>query len=216
MDKLKTIKGAIFDLDGTLLDSLKAWPEIDYKFLAKRGISLPPDYPHAIKHMHFYEAAHYTIARFSLDENADDVVREWTDMVKEYYANDVTLKPFAREYLEALLARGVKIAIATSSRRELFLPALKRLNIEPYFHAVVTAEDVGRGKNSPDIYLEAARRLGVSPTECAVFEDVPVAAHTAHGAGFYTVAIFDEASAHEEAALREHSDLYIRSFSELL
>ena len=214
--KMKNFKAAVFDLDGTLFDSLGAWPEIDRKFLGKRSIPLPPDYAHAIKHMHFFEAADYTIARFSLDERAEDVVAEWMDMVKDYYTNEVTLKPFAREYLQTLQSRGVKMAVATSSRRELFEPALKRLKIDGYFSFALTAEETGRGKAFPDIYLEAARKLDAIPKECAVFEDVPTAVKTAHDAGFFTVAVFDKVSAHEEEELRKNSDYFLHSFEELL
>ena len=212
----KKFEGAIFDLDGTLLDSLGAWPEIDYRFLGKRGIPLPPDYPHAIKHMHFFEAAEYTISRFSLSERAEDIVAEWLSMVKDYYAHEVELKPYAKDYLKLLSAQGVKMAIATSSRRELFEPALKRLGVAKYFSAAITAEEVGRGKTFPDIYLQAAQKIGVAPQNCAVFEDVLLAVKTAHAAGFYTVAVADACSLREEEELKNNSDEYLHSFAELL
>lgn len=213
---LKNFKNAIFDLDGTLLDSLGAWPEIDLRFLEKRGIPLPPDYPQAIKHMHFSEAADYTISRFSLRERAEDIVAEWLSMVKDFYAHEVKLKAFVKEYLQTLRAAGIKMAIATSSRRELFEPALKRLGVEEYFTTSVTAEEAGRGKSYPDIYLEAARRIHAEPKDCAVFEDVITAVKTAHGAGFYTVAVSDGASKNEEQELRKYSDYFLQSFAELL
>lgn len=213
---LKPFQYAIFDLDGTLLDSLGAWTEIDRRFFAMRNLPLPPGYADAIKTLSFTEAAHYTKAQFSLSDSPEEIVAEWKQMIQAFYENEVTLKPFAKEYLLSLSGRGVKLAVATSSRRELFLPALKRHGIDAYFSAFVTSEDVGCGKSSPDIYLEAARQLGASPQDCAVFEDARTAVKTAHGAGFYTVAVFDEYSAHEQRQLKESSDYFLRSYEEIL
>ncbi len=215
MEKLKTIKGAIFDLDGTLLDSLGAWSEIDRKFFAKRNIPLPPDYSQAVKHLYLKEAAEYTVRRFGLRESSDDIVAEWKAMTQEFYDREVTLKPFAKEYLQRLKERGVKTGIATSSSPELFTPALRRCGVAEFFSVTVTSDEVGRGKNYPDIYLETARRLGLEKEHCAVFEDLSTAVKCAHDAGFYSVAVYDKLSAHETPFLETHSDLFIRSFAEL-
>ena len=215
MDKLKQIKGAIFDLDGTLLDSLGAWSEIDRRFFEKLGIAPPPDYSQAVKNLYLKEAAHYTIERFQLNESPDAIVAEWKQMTQIFYDCEVALKPYAKAYLQTLHARGVRLGIATSSSPELFFPALKRGGVANLFTATVTSDEVGCGKSSPDVYLEAARRLEVTPNECAVFEDIPTAVKSARSAGFYTVAVFDKLSAHEEPVLRRESDLFIRSFSEL-
>lgn len=209
-------RAAIFDLDGTLFDSMNAWVEIDRRFFSKRNLPFPPDYPDAVKGLNFTEAAEYTVSRFSLGERIEDVTNEWLKSSREYYANEVCLKPHAKEFLALLRRNGVLLAIATSSKRNLFAPALQRCGIAEYFEFAVTTEEIGRGKAFPDIYLEAARRLGAAPADCAVFEDVVTAVKSARRAGFYTVAVRDDASLHEEEALKRSATRYVRSFAELL
>ena len=117
-DFLNEIKGAIFDLDGTLLDSSWVWDKVDVRFLGERGFEVPADYVDAISPLGAKRAAVYTIERFGLyDENPDEIVREWIEMAKQEYANEVICKPLAKEYLENLHRRGIKMAVATSSDR---------------------------------------------------------------------------------------------------
>ncbi len=215
MKTLKPFSAAVFDLDGTLLNSLGVWKDVDNTFLQKRGIPVPPDYQTAISSMSMLETAHYTIARFSLPETPEDLIAEWLDMAKTAYATTVDLKPYAKEYLQKLHASGIPLAVATSSAEELFLPALERNGVKDLFSAFVTTGQVGRGKNFPDVYLEAAKRLGVSPNKCAVFEDVLAAIKVAREAGFYTVAVQDGYSPEEEP-LRKAADEYLTSYGELI
>ena len=216
MDRLKNLKGAIFDLDGTILDSTRLWKEIDVRFLAKRGIGLPEDYADAIGAMAIGQAAEYTVARFSLSDSPADLIAEWREMAARAYAEEIGLKPFAKEYLFALHARGVRLAVATSSEESLFLPALKRNGIEGLFSAFVTAQEVGAGKDFPRVYCRAAELLGLRPEACAVFEDLPTGIRSASGAGFLTVGVYDSATAHRTREVRDAADLFIRSFRELL
>ena len=118
MDLMKG-QAAIFDLDGTLLDSTDVWHRIDRAFLARRGLDLPADYPRAVASMHLHEAAVYTVERFSLTDRPDDVVAEWLAMAKEAYAHQISLKPGAIAFLAQLRERGVRLAVATALAREL-------------------------------------------------------------------------------------------------
>ncbi len=127
---------AIFDLDGTLLDSLWVWQKVDEEFFAVRGMKKPADYARAIQGMSFREAAVYTVRRFGLAESADAVMDEWMRMTVEAYANDVLLKPGALSYLRALKRADVKLAVATANRRELFGPTLERCGALSLFDAV--------------------------------------------------------------------------------
>lgn len=209
------MRGVIFDLDGTLFDSMGVWIEVDKSFLGKRGIVMPNDYHDEIKTRNFPEAAVYTKARFSLPESEEEIMREWLDLIELAYTRDVCLKPHVLEYLTSLRKKGVKLGVATSSKEALYSPVFKRCGIENYFDAIVTTEET-RPKSFADVYLETARRLGLQPNECAVFEDILVGITSAKSAGFYTVAVHDHASLTEQQQMRETADLYIESFEELL
>ncbi|MDE6200552.1 MAG: HAD family phosphatase [Clostridiales bacterium] len=188
------IRGVIFDLDGTLLDSLGVWGEIDERFLAMRGIEFPPDYTANVGTMEFRQAAEYTIERFGLSDSPEQIMQEWTDMAVDAYATELKLKPRAKEVLTELKARGIKLAVATSSITDMCLPALRNNGVLHLFDAVVTTREIGKGKTFPDVYLAAAQRLGVSPSCCAVCEDLLRAVITAKNAGFYTVGVYDKHS----------------------
>ena len=206
---------AVFDLDGTLLDSLGVWDDADRAFLSRRGIPLTPDYTEAVKLMHLEEAARYTKARYSLSEHPEEIMNEWLASIRAAYA-EMPLKPYAKEYLLMLHASGVKLAIATSSDEQLFLPALEHNGIRDLFSAAVMVREVERGKEFPDVYLEAARRLGIAPRGSAVFEDILPAVKAAKSGGFFTAAVYDEGSRGDEEALRREADCYITSYEELL
>ena len=126
-------KGIIFDLDGTILDSMHIWEEIDKKFLGKRGLEVPEDYLRSIAPLGFERAAVYTIERFGFLETPEQIIAEWYQMATDAYANQVQLKPSAEEYLRYLKKRGIKIGIATSCEPQMFLPALERNGILDLF-----------------------------------------------------------------------------------
>ena len=213
---MNNFSAAIFDLDGTLLDSLGVWSDIDRVFLAKRGIVLTPDYTAAVSTMSFSEAAVYTISRYGFRDTPEEISAEWEHMVEDEYAHRITLKPFAREYLELLHSRGVKMGVATALSERLYRPALENNGITPYFSAYASVFEAARGKGFPDVYLLAAKRLGVLPTECAVFEDVLPGIRGARAAGMETIAVYDAYSAPEESVMRQEADYYIKNFQELL
>ena len=129
------MQGAIFDLDGTLFDSMWVWNQVDLDFLGKRGFEVPDDYTKAIAHMDAHRTARYTIDRFGLNEDIDDIVNEWFEMAKDKYAYDVICKQGAYEYVEKLHNQGVKIAIATSSDKVLFEKTLERTGLNKFIKA---------------------------------------------------------------------------------
>lgn len=210
------LKYAIFDLDGTLLDSLHVWKDVDEKFLGRRGIEVPKDYFSAIRTMKFYDTAVYTINRFGLSEDPYEIMDEWNLLAQDAYANDVKLKPYAKEFLLNLYEEGIKIGVATAADEINFIPALKNNGVYELFQSFTTLKEVQRGKGFPDIYLKAATKLECKPCECAVFEDILPGIEAASGVGFYTVGVFEEYAREEMEQIILKSDLYIESFKDLL
>ena len=213
---LKNIEGAVFDLDGTLLDSSWVWEKVDEKFLGDRGFQVPDDYVDEISPLGAERAAVYTIERFGLNEDKDDIVREWIEMAKKEYATEVVCKPYAKEFLEELHKLNIKMAVATSSDRELFMKTLEREGILKYFQKIVTVDEVERGKGYPDIYEEAARRIKVNPHKCLVFEDILAGVTGASLGEVNVVAVFDEKSKHNWEKIKSISKYSINDYKELL
>lgn len=213
---LKNIEGAVFDLDGTLLDSSWVWEKVDEKFLGDRGFQVPDDYVDEISPLGAERAAVYTIERFGLNEDKDDIVREWIEMAKKEYATEVVCKPYAKEFLEELHKLNIKMAVATSSDRELFMKTLEREGILKYFQKIVTVDEVERGKGYPDIYEEVARRIKVNPHKCLVFEDILAGVTGASLGEFNVVAVFDEKSKHNWEKIKSISKYSINDYKELL
>lgn len=213
---LKNIEGAVFDLDGTLLDSSWVWEKVDEKFLGDRGFQVPDDYVDEISPLGAERAAVYTIERFGLNEDKDDIVREWIEMAKKEYATEVVCKPYAKEFLEELHKLNIKMAVATSSDREFFMKTLEREGILKYFQKIVTVDEVERGKGYPDIYEEAARRIKVNPHKCLVFEDILAGVTGASLGEFNVVAVFDEKSKHNWEKIKSISKYSINDYKELL
>ena len=204
----------IFDLDGTVIDSMGVWRKIDVEFLGKRGLVVPDDYLKAITPLGFDAAAEYTIERFHFQEKKEDIIEEWLHMALDAYANDVVCKDGAKEYLEWLKGRGIKLAVATSSDEALFTACLKNNGIYDLFDTFVQVKEVKRGKGYPDIYEEAARRLGAHVEECVVFEDILAGIKGAKDGGFYAVAMYDKDSCYEHEEMKKRVDYFAMNWME--
>lgn len=210
------IKGAIFDLDGTLLDSLSVWEQIDIRFLEKHGIEATKEYTQAVTPLGFHRAAEYTIARFGLSESTEDVIREWNLMAQKAYASEITLKPNVREYLLHLQYKGVKLGVATALHQESIESVLKNNGIYDMFESFTMLQEVSRGKGFPDIYLLAAQKLGLLPEECIVYEDILTAVKGAKSGGFRVCGVYDAYAEHEWDQIVALSDYSVKDFAELM
>lgn len=213
--RLDEFKGYIFDLDGTLLDSSGVWNTVDELFLNRRGFEVPSDYSREISALGFDAAADYTIKRFGLDENKEDIITEWNSTAVRLFANDVRLFDGAREYILKLKQEGKKLFIATASHNELLIPCLKNNGVYELFDGIVTVAEAKKGKEYPDIYLKCAEKMKLKASECVVFEDVPIAISSAKAGGFKTVAFLNYGNIDDHEELIKISDKTIKGFDEL-
>lgn len=209
-------KAVIFDLDGTLVDSMWMWKSIDIEFLGVRGIVCPDDLEREIEGMSFTETAFYFKERFHLEESLDAIKGIWTDMSLDKYKNEVPLKPGAGEFLAYLASQGIHTGIATSNGREMVDAVIESLKIGKYFKIVATSCEVAAGKPAPDIYLKVAKELDVLPSQCLVFEDVPAGILAGKRAGMTVCAVDDEFSRALEDEKRELADYFIYDYYQLL
>lgn len=210
-------RAAIFDLDGTLFDSMPFWNHIDELFLSRRGINeVPADYLLAIAHLGAEETARYTIERFGLTESPEEMMSEWRGDALRFYANDVKMKDGAYDFLVHLRGKGVRMAVATASEDDLFMPAIKRLGLEGFFDAYARVSEVPRKKDFPDVYELACTRLGVSKEDTVVFEDICTAVCGAKSGGFRVVAVYDETSERDKDIIMQTADVFTVSFADLL
>lgn len=213
---LKDIKAVIFDLDGTLIDSMWLWKQIDIDYLQMKGYELPGDLQDDIEGMSFPETAGYFKERFGIEEEVETIMAVWNGMAKEHYLHKVPLKPHADRFLELLRLRGVKMGIGTSNSRELADAAVSRHRLHHYCQSIRTGCDVEKGKPHPDIFLKVAQDLQVDPAHCLVFEDIPNGIKAARNAGMKVCAVHDDFSRDLAQEKRRLADYFIDSYEELL
>ena len=206
-------KGAIFDLDGTLLDSMHVWDKVDEEYFALLGKPVPVGYVLAIRDLTMLQAAEYTKRITGVADSAEEICAKWREMVADHYAEQVQPKRGAAEFLRFLSKSGVKFGIATTLTEDIYMPALERLGIAEDFSAKVSVRDVGKGKGFPDVYLRAAHLMGMDASECVVFEDILKGITSAKSAGFTVVGVYDESSAADEGAARRTAALYVYDFT---
>ena len=213
---MQQFKAAIFDADGTIIDSMYVWEKIDRDFLCQRGIPVTQEYTDTVRGMFFHTAAQYTKQQYSLPESVEEIMQTWLDMARHEYEFHVKAKPYVREYLAQLKQDGVRIGMATSSDPYLLLPVLEHNGLHGYFDTICYTSEVGKNKSFPDIYLYTAEKLAVLPEDCVVFEDIPEGIHGADKAGMFTVAVYDKASEKSADYLKQNAKRYIFGFSEML
>lgn len=213
---LEGIKACFFDMDGTIIDSMWMWRDIDIEFLGSRGIELPDDLQKKIEGMSFSETAVFFKEEFSLPEPIDEIKKIWNGMAMDKYRHQVPLKKGVKEFLDYLKNNNIKTGIATSNSLELAMCSLESLKIRDYFDTIVTGCLVGIGKPAPDIYLKCAKDCGVNPEECLVFEDIPFGIKAGLNAGMKVCAVYDEYSADVDDEKREMSDFYIEDFTQIV
>lgn len=211
-EKKMDFNAAIFDLDGTILDSMDVWEHIDIQFLKKRNLPVPENYVTEICARSFEEAAQYTIDLFGLQETVEGIIEEWNNMAVEEYSNHVGLLPYALDYLLCLKEHGIKLAVATGLPEKLYMPCLKNNSILELFDALCSTDEVQRGKEYSDVFELAAKKLGVAPEHCIVFDDVLPAIKSAKAARMLAGGIYDKYSADQRAEIERIADIYLLNF----
>ncbi|MBR3447041.1 MAG: HAD family phosphatase [Oscillospiraceae bacterium] len=212
---MKKLRGIIFDVDGTLLDSMGMWSELDRVFLRENGVDPPDDISDIVKKMTVETSSAYFVERFKLDMTPEDVKNRVEELAAEAYRTHLPLKNGAKDFLAAAAERGIPMAVASANYPGLLDAAFRRLGIDGFFRTVLTPGEQLAGKHEPDIYLEAARLLGSEPAETAVIEDALHAAETAKAAGFYTVGFRDVSSRQDWDALAAICDRVTDSWDAL-
>ena len=206
---LDQIEAVIFDLDGTLVDSMGLWKEIDVTFLGERGIAYEDGLQEKIEGMSFTETAVFCKEHYRLSESVEELKEIWNRMAMEKYRFEVLPKPGALEFLEDLKGQGMKMGIATSNSRELIAAVNEAYHFDEYMSCIVTSCSVSKGKPAPDVYLEAARQLNVAPGRCLVFEDIVKGIQAGKSAGMKVCAVEDSYSASQRERKIEICDYYI-------
>ncbi|MGG7164644.1 HAD family hydrolase [Clostridium ihumii] len=212
---LENIKAAIFDMDGTIVDSMWVWDEIDENYLGKHNIEIPETLKDSIAHLSYNEVAAYFKNTFNLPYTVDEIKEHWNDMAYEEYSKNIKLKPGVRTFFELLRRNNIKIALATSNSTSLLEACLKGNDIYEYFDVITTTNEVNRGKDFPDVYLLTAEKLGVAPEDCMVFEDILPAVKGAKAANMKVVGVHDEYSTKDHEAMKELADIFINEYDEL-
>lgn len=194
-DMINNYSTIIFDLDGTVLNSMSVWGKVDEVFLGKRGFSATKEYVDGIKIRSIYQGALFTIDMFGLNESPEDIIAEWENMVADEYSNSILLKDGVADFIKFAHEAGLKICLATASSKLNSMAALANNEVLEYFDCLITLDDFDSeiSKRNPDIYLRAAKEAGeTDPAKCIVFEDVLSAIEGAKKGGFHTAIVYEK------------------------
>lgn len=208
--------GAIFDVDGTLLDSMPIWEDVSVRYLKSLGVEAESNLSQKLERMSVEEGAAYIKGNYHLRESEEEIAAATLKIVEDFYYNEAPLKPGVREYLAKLKKEKIPMVIATSSVRLHVEAALRRLGVLSCFDKIFTCSEVGEGKTRPLIYEKAGEYIGGDFRDIYVFEDAIHALETAKQAGFYTVAVYDPSAEKDWGRLQEEADVSVTDMRQLM
>lgn len=216
MKNIKDFEAVIFDMDGTILDSMGMWASLGSDFLKSYGVNPPSDIDDIIMPMGMYESAKYFVDNFDIDLTVEEIVKQVYASIENQYKHHLQLKPFVYDYFKSLHEKGIKMCVATATDKTLAEAVLKRVGALELLEFVITCDEVGVGKEQPTIYLKSVEGLGSTVEKTVIFEDAIHCINTAKKAGFTVVGVHDTSSAKHMDVLKEKCDKYIMGYEELV
>lgn len=205
---------AIFDMDGTIIDSMWIWKDLALRSFTRRGVRAPENLEHTLFSMNFMDAAEYCIKESGYSMTKEQLVEEWTRDARLMYEKEITLKPFTRELLSYLKSLGLTLCLTTANFKEVADMILERFSLTDFFDSITVTSEVNTSKLLPDVFLLTAAKHHVKPERCIVFEDSYYAVQGAKAAGMSVIGVYDDYAQHTEQDIRQLADAYIYSFEE--
>lgn len=212
---LKDIDAVIFDMDGTLIDSMWVWEEIDKEYLERYNLEYTPEFHDEIGGMNFFDTAKYFKEKFNIADSIDEIIKDWHDMANDKYLYEVNFKEGVLDFIAYLRQNKIKTGIATSNSRELVDAFLRKNDAMKLFDFIATSTEVPASKPAPDIYLAVSDNLGISPKRCLVFEDIPNGILAGRNANMKTCAVYDKHSEINDKDKKSLADYYIMNYREI-
>jgi HAD superfamily hydrolase (TIGR01509 family) len=215
--KIHNIKGAIFDLDGTLIDSMPYWDNLGIEYLRQKGCNIPKNTSeilNTLKTMSLAQSARYFKEHYSVPGREEEIIKEIVGLIESHYRLDIPLKPSVVPFLDMLCRNNVKMCIATATDRDLAKAALERLNVLKYFEFILTCTEAGAGKDDPEFFLKALKMLKTPREGTIVFEDALHAIKSAKAAGLLVAAVYDRSAHDEREEIKFTADVYLDSFED--
>lgn len=204
--------GAIFDVDGTLLDSMSIWDTVGESYLRSIGYEPKENLNEVFKNMSLHQAAVYYQNEYGVTLTVQEITDGVNDMLEQYYRHEVLLKHGVAEFLSYLSENGVKLCIATATDRYLVEDALERCGVLSYFGEIFTCGEIGHGKDEPYIFESAIKFLGTEKSQTVIFDDALYAVKTAKKAGFTVASVYDKYEKAQDE-LRALADIYLNDFT---
>lgn len=213
---LSGISACIFDMDGTLVDSLGIWDDIDIRFFHEHSMEVPKDYDKIISHMSFMEMAIFTKETYHIQESVEEIASTWLEWSKDAYLHTIVAKPGAKDALEYIKGKGIPMSLATTNKEELYLPCLERNHLLSYFSHIENVNHLHTKKSEPKIYQTLAKDMQAPIEKTIVFEDILMAVDTAKKAGFVVCGVYDKRNNPDKEKIQSIADYFIEDYPGIL